>query len=316
MYQKEIENLDVQSVNQMLFHDNDKFVQIMESLVDRKLSVRDTGIDRKLLHFWKKQGVIPFTETDGWGRFNFVELCWIKLVGKFRSVGLSLDKIKELKEFFFEKNFINNLLSNQSNKINNLEEILPQNISSFFEIRSDSKIYLNAKGIEYLKDEKFSKFFLILLLTIMKRANICLYIDAEGATDVIDMNEVTNFNQFPKMLDIISEKSVVLINIRKIITDITGSEIDFIKKSNLSDMISSSSIDFLSTLFRENNVKEVTIRVTENGRPTVLMKKEMEISELQKEVRNLNKKGIFKDVFLRTRDGNVQYFEQTELIKL
>ena len=42
----------------------------------------------------------------------------------------------------------------------------------------------------------------------------------------------------------------------------------------------------------------------------------MKLPDLKKEINTLTKKGTFKDVILRTRDGNMQYFEKTDLTKL
>ena len=289
-----------------------QFDQIMGSLTDRKLSVKDTGIDRKLLYTWKKEKIVPFADADGWRRFNAIELCWLKLVVKFRSVGLSLDKIRNLKDFFFDDSFLDEVIVD-------LKKIENQNTINF-NLLKKNLIDANGKFTEDAKKElkkiEASRFSFLLMNMFMERANMYLYFDSTGKIECIDMNEYTNIIDFHKIFDLITEESVVLINIRKVITDIIGSEEEFEKKSTLSNLISEPSIDLVKNLFIENNVKEVTIRVTENGRPTVLLKKEMGISELQKEIRNLNKKGIFKDVFLKTRDGNVQYFEQTELIKL
>ncbi len=66
----------------------------------------------------------------------------------------------------------------------------------------------------------------------------------------------------------------------------------------------------------DNNVKEVTIRISENGVATASIKKDMDLAEMQKEIYDLRKKGNFKDVIIKTRDGNIQYFEQIELVKL
>jgi hypothetical protein len=75
-------------------------------------------------------------------------------------------------------------------------------------------------------------------------------------------------------------------------------------------------VQYIKKLFLDNQVKEVTIRVTENERPTVFLTRAMELSELQKEVYALRKKGSFRDIIVKTRNGNVQYFEKTDIIKL
>ena len=312
MLTKEIKQLDLNSVMEMLQNNPEQFVQLMTSLTERKLSVKDTGVDRKLLYTWKKEKIVPFADADGWRRFNTIELCWLKLVVKFRSVGLSLDKIKELKDFFFEDSFLDDIVID----LKEVEKHFTSYLNFPIDNLIDSKGKLTVNAIKELKKIEASRFMFLLMNIFMKRANMYLYFDSTGKTECIDMNEYTNLIDFHKIFDLITEESVVLINIRKVITEIIGSEEDFEKKSTLLNLISEPSMDLLKNLFIENNVKEVTIRVTENGRPIVSTKKEMEISELKKEINTLSKKGIFKDVIIKTRDGNIQYFEQTELVKL
>ena len=72
----------------------------------------------------------------------------------------------------------------------------------------------------------------------------------------------------------------------------------------------------LKNLFLNNQIDEITIRVNQSGRPTVKIKKYKSFDQLKKEVEGLKKKGTFKDMLIKTRDGNIQYFEQIELVKL
>jgi len=312
MLKKEIIQFDLNSVVEMLQNKPEQFVLLMRSLTDRKLSVKDTGIDRKLLYTWKKEKIVPFADADGWRRFNTIELCWLKLVVKFRSVGLSLEKIKELKDYFFEDSFLDDVVID----FKKVEKHFTTNFNFQINNLSDSKGKLSEDVKKELKKIEASRFMFLLVNIFMKRANMYLYFDSTGKTECIDMNEYTNLVDFHKIFDLITEESVVLINIRKVITEVIGCEKDFEKKSTLSNLISEPSMDLLKNLFLDNNVKEVTMRVNENGRPIVSMKKEMELSELKKEINTLSKKGIFKDVIIKTRDGNIQYFEQIELVKL
>ena len=280
MFEQEIKQLDSKSVKQMFDNNLEQFDQIMGSLTDRKLSVKDTGIDRKLLYTWKKEKIVPFADADGWRRFNAIELCWLKLVVKFRSVGLSLDKIRNLKDFFFDDSFLDEVVLD-------LKKIENQNTINF-NLLKKNLIDANGKFTEDAKKElkkiEASRFSFLLMNMFMERANMYLYFDSTGKIECIDMNEYTNIIDFHKIFDLITEESVVLINIRKVITDIIGSEEEFEKKSTLSNLISEPSIDLLKNLFLENNVKEVTIRVTENGRPIVSTKREMELPDLKKEI--------------------------------
>lgn len=63
-------------------------------------------------------------------------------------------------------------------------------------------------------------------------------------------------------------------------------------------------------------VKEVIIRVSDEGKPIVLVKKEMSEEHLMNEVEKLQTNDRFYGLIIKSGDGKVQYFEKTELLKL
>jgi uncharacterized protein (UPF0216 family) len=72
----------------------------------------------------------------------------------------------------------------------------------------------------------------------------------------------------------------------------------------------------LQEAFMKRGVTEVTIRVSEKWRPIVYIKKVMSKEEVLNEVEKLQTNDSFYDLIIKTRDGKVQYFEKTELLKL
>ena len=80
--------------------------------------------------------------------------------------------------------------------------------------------------------------------------------------------------------------------------------------------MSDSSVDFLKGLFKDGQVREVILRVNETGRPLAIIKRKMSMADLEKQVREVRKKGNYFDILIKTRDGDVKYFEHTEIIKL
>jgi hypothetical protein len=80
--------------------------------------------------------------------------------------------------------------------------------------------------------------------------------------------------------------------------------------------MSENSVSSLKNLFLNNQIDEITIRVNKSGRPTVRIKKYQSFDQLKKEVEGLKKKGTFKDILIKTRDGGIQHFETNDIIKL
>ena len=75
-------------------------------------------------------------------------------------------------------------------------------------------------------------------------------------------------------------------------------------------------VNDLDAVLRENNVEEVTIRTSKGGRPVVHLTREMNFDDMDREIRKLTKKGTFRDIIIKSRDGRLKYFERTEVIKL
>lgn len=319
--QKEVEAFDASTIEQRIKNTLEAFCQDYEKFSVCNISITNTDlpIDRKLLYSWRQHELLPFEKQKGknWGKFSFIEICWLKLLLELRSVGIGIDKLKEIKSFFFPENYIDDFVTHQLADLTNLPAELADKLNSKGIIKNGI-IQLTPYLHQIFEDIQFSHFTLFLQTTIMTRSNYILVIDAEKHVEVLDLNYLMNNSstELPKIYDKLSDSTCVFVNIRKIVTDISGTEEIFRKTPTIATVISEKSISVLKQLFSDNRVKEVTIRVNKNGQPTVLVKKEMELAELQKQIHTLNKKGTFKDIIVKTRDGNVQYFEQTEILKL
>ena len=118
------------------------------------------------------------------------------------------------------------------------------------------------------------------------------------------------------MIKLLNKPNSVLINISTIIKEISKTHDHFSNKPELAQKISESSIQLLKKQFEENNVEEVTIRTSKGGRPVIHLTREMNFDDMDREIRKLTKKGTFRDIIIKSRDGRLKYFERTEVIKL
>jgi len=121
---------------------------------------------------------------------------------------------------------------------------------------------------------------------------------------------------FEDLIKLLNKPNSVLINIRSIIMEISKTHEYFSSKPDLSQKISESSVQLLKKQFAENNVEEVTIRTSKDGRPVVHLSRPMNFDDLDREIRKLTKKGTFRDIIIKSRDGRLKYFERTEVIRL
>ena len=316
--QEEIISFSFDGAGRMLKDNPIEFFQIIEKLATRKLSVSDTGIDRKLLYTWKRKDLLPFEQEEGWGRFSFIELCWLNLLAELRAVGTGIEKIQKIKTFFFRPGFIDELFSIE---IEDFEILHPDHAKAVKEnIRfQDKKAVLSDEQKNVLlKDLQFSLFTIAIYSIIMTRMNLCVYMDSTEKIEAFDLNILLHDStgELQNLFDLMSNNTLVIVNLKKIVADISGTHEYFSKILQFDTWISNNSVQILKKLFADKTVKEVIVRKIENGRALVHVKKEMELKELQREIHSLFRKGTFKDIIVKTRDGNVQYFEKTDIIKL
>jgi len=316
MYKDEIESLQIDNMRLLLSENPEVFFENLVKLSNRKLKVTEMGIgfDRKLLYAWKQHGLLPFSHDDkSWNRFSFIETCWLKILLEYRSVGVGIEKLKILKELFFKPNFVEEFID----KINEFIDEPSAEAELKKKLGLTKRLEKSDDVIKAFQSIQLSLFSLYLYSIMMTRANHSLVITANGKIEVIDLNLLIGdyLTEIPKLHSFLSDNTIACVNVRKVMLELSGTH-EYFSKTEIGAMVSEKSVNALRNLFLDNNVKEVTIRISENGVATASIKRNMDLAEMQKEIYDLRKKGNFKDVIIKTRDGNIQYYEQTELIKL
>ena len=74
-----------------------------QAMFDRIIPVRALGIDSKLITYWRKEGLLPFIEKGTWARFSFVESMWIMILNSLRNIGIPIERMKRLTEYFIDR---------------------------------------------------------------------------------------------------------------------------------------------------------------------------------------------------------------------
>jgi len=323
----QIANFGLEEVAARLQTDAQGFISDFGAFSAQDLTLSDAGIglDRKLLYTWKKQGLLPHAglpkkrgRGKNWGKFSFIELCWIKVLMECRAVGIGIDKLKEVTSFFYPTGFIKEFFSKP---VENLAESLdPETLKLAQQknlIKGD-EIVINDQMIKMMEQLQFSLFSCLLYATMLSKKHYMLYMDSHGKFDVLDLDTplrdpIVGVMEIYKLL---SQETVLFVNIRTIIADLSGTHEHFSQNLRLGQMMSDSSVEILKDQFRDGQVKEVTIRVNEEGRPLAIIRSKMDIKDLEKQVRRLRKQGNYCDLVVKTRDGHIKYFEHTEIIKL
>lgn len=317
MYRETIREFSLENVQLLLKNDPVAFFLMIEKFSKRELSISETGIPRKTLYTWTEVGLLPFPQQDGWSRFSFIETVWLKIVSELRKIGVSLEKILELKTFLFDDDFCRQFFEVRVDPLQILEPSLAKKVKNMTDPHSGN-INLSPEIENILQQAQICKFSILLMSVIMQRMNLALFIDASGNVQATDLNTLLTNPQeaLSDFVQYLSNNSLAIVNVRKIVMDISESHAYFSQDLKIGSLLSEHSVSALKKLLLDNDISELTIRVTENGRPMVYIKKTMPIEELQREVYALTKKGSFKDLVVKTRDGKIRYFEKTELMQL
>jgi len=101
-----VSNLDIDEEwfceNFIEFYDEVNVEGSNESFLNtRHFSLKETNISARTLNSWYKNSVLTDDRVKGkgWSKFSFSELLWIGIIKELRAFGLSLKKIKVVKEY-------------------------------------------------------------------------------------------------------------------------------------------------------------------------------------------------------------------------
>ena len=236
---------------------------------------------------------------------------------ELRKVGIGIQKLQELTEYFYPKHFIEEYVRNSMTNMDSIAKFLPE---GFYDPQQERK---GEKTIEIalrklFEELRISRFSLLIYAIVLEKTNYALYFDENKNFQILDIDEIDTVNKKDsfQLRDLLQQHTIVFLNIRKVVADLSQAHEYFSKKTEIIDRISESSIEHLRKQFEENGVHEVTIRSNAGGRPTIYVTRKMNFTEMGKAIADLKKSGTFRDVVIKSRDGRIKYFELTELIKL
>ncbi|MFN0065317.1 MAG: MerR family transcriptional regulator [Chlamydiales bacterium] len=93
------------AINLAKAYESQKCQELIKSFRSRVLALKKEDATYRTLSHWDDMELLE-CERDGekgWRRFNLTERLWVQVIIQLRKLGLSLEKIKLSKPFFFEK---------------------------------------------------------------------------------------------------------------------------------------------------------------------------------------------------------------------
>jgi DNA-binding transcriptional MerR regulator len=302
----------------LMAEDLGKFEAAMDRYVIRKYYIGDTGINRKTFLDWEAQELMPYEYLEeGWRKFSFIEWVWLECINEFRHLGVSIERIKEIKSVLFTINVDNLLLSFKSELMSHQGQIDRREELEAAVDDPDTVAEIKKRMPEELQ---ISPFFLILLFQILKDANVCIVygdnycacLEFGAKSNTVKNNDTGEITALPNLLD----ESFIVINLRKIVTRIFQKPLSGRNDGFVIDFLSPKERIILDQI-RTSNAKEIRITFDKEGDATHIKVDRNRISkEILYKVARYLKKGDYKTVQFTTRDGQLIVYDETEIIKL
>ena len=308
-------NTNQEKLAKLLSSDRSGLNDVYNKLIERNFYIGEAEIARKTLNNWQNAGLIPFIHKEtGWTQFSLVEFVWLRCINELRIIGLSLDKIKKIKEFFFMyeieeyKELFLEALKTFTGEIQDKEKV----IEVFKRKDIPEKIWLEA-----MEELQISPFTMLILEVLINNHNLCLTIDNENKIQVIVLGTAVddrvkkNETASSQLMDC----SFALVNLRKIVQGFFSSEKIRHDNDYLLAFLNKKEKAIVEKI-REGGVKEIKISFSNNKPVLLKLTKDVKPDEAINKVSRILKRGEFLDITVKTRDGKLLNYEQTDLIKL
>jgi hypothetical protein len=276
------------------------YAPFMDTLLSRNTPLKSTNLDRRLIHYWESRKL--FNEVSENGYLSFFDICWLNLLQELKGLGVTPKTMEEMRNFFYGNNRFLEAMYSKTN-IEKLDVTSKEIID--LSKREDISTILNNYG--------WNNFTLIILAILLTRKNTILHLSAGGKVEAFEVHDIIDPSDSFERLNKFFNESFISVSLYNIIYKVINDNDLF----NLNDgvlEIKESSINIIKKLFNDDAIQKITFRLNDKRMPIVEVTKRLDFAEFYNKVHYLKKKGTFLDMQIKTRDGNVQLFEVTELI--
>ena len=288
-----------------------------QQLHARSLHIKEVGISGKLLNDWVEAGVVNKVEVEGnkWRYFSLSEAIWIKFAAELRYFGVTLPKIKMLKENIceFNKEVINEL-SDAIKGIHNPKE--NESIDYIKSKFSELQLIPEAQLKKEYERIGISFFDLIMIYTLIfdLEVRFCFTKSTGNFIDYSNkLGSVLGLNNLDAYQKVIGKESFAVINMKSIYQEFFSN--DRIKQSdNFYFGIVTQKEKELLEYIRSGEYSSINIKV-EEGIIKLTKATKKDGDKLMQQIGRLLKKGDFKEITFLSRDGRIVRYDEVDIIK-
>lgn len=283
-----------------------------------RFRTRETGVSRRDISVWKKQGLLPNNNTDetSWNEFSLIECIWLRLVAKLKKFGMDNKFILDFKEIAF---------SQKADDYRNIYRLNPDN--SVYDHGSDNIYQKAQQKLEHMSDEElesvlkdinFSFFGTMIMPACIMKMNMVVFFFED---DISLLNLSTASNEIhkanlTKVLSQLTTRTCVTINLKELCFDFFDNEQLHIDNDYYWGLMNFGERRVLNEI-RSSKVKQVTIKIKDGSITHIKpMREDKENEAMIRKLSRLMKKGEYKQIELITRDGNIVKYDETDIIKM
>jgi hypothetical protein len=281
-----------------------------EHKFDRVIPVTDLGVDKALIAYWRREGLLPFIQKGKWATLSFVEAIWIMKLDSLRRFGVKTDLMKKLAYYFIERAYHDNvpkknleyrrdLLEKKkvAGTITDQEHILLQDINEH--LKDEVLLYALKWDVNFFSN------LITQSVTYFSEAAILIFEDGQIVEQVFG-----GYNTYPQK-EVDFSAPHIKISLNHYLKIFIGSE-ELSKFLLLSKLYSEEEERVLREV-RNKNVHQITIELSDGKIKKVESTKNGTISgEQAKQIREILGLKNYEKITLDTRDEKTLIFKKTK----
>ncbi len=301
-----------QEVTELLTNRPADAQQLFAQFSTRYIHVGQLGIDRNTFINWEKAGLIPYErQDDGWRKFSFLEAVWVKTVQELRALGIAIEVIRQIKEMLWPTT------------TDKLWEYLTSQIkeSTFFSEERKAAL-LNEASEEDLQrivdEEQVCLLMFFVVGSVINKTDCCLLITKERHVALFPLwnRKGEPDAAWQQLHQTLFYSSYTLVNLWSIIQALALGEAAQLDRELLVQFVTPTEQRILE-LVKEKEYGEIVIQKDNEGEPTHIRVTKKGVNEaVIKKLHGYLKRGDYKNIAFKTRDGQLIHFEETSVIKL
>ena len=273
----------------------DKLADLHEQVNEKRLTVKDTGINYRVINHWDNMGLIRFgrNSKEGNRKFSFVDFIWIKVVNELRSFGVQLPVIKKIAKEIYEPLPMTEIMDTLAQNTQVLKSYKGEDKKEFMEFLKSGEYRSDA----FKATEQEFNYLQILVIEAIAASNlVSLIVFDDGDWFPYVKSQEHNY---PK--DLITKKEIRS-QVRISLTEIVYRYIVLDAFKDYSDVFGlfNSTEARLLTLIKEGDYKKVFVLFKSKKRaPIEILKSKGALAEIT----NLIREGEYREFILTDKKG-------------